>query len=114
MTLNKLAKEIHKDNVDAGWWQGDVTLEKLATKLCLIHSEISECMEGLRKGIPDDKLPHRSMEEVEMADAVIRIMDYCGARNIDLDGAIAEKRAFNAQRADHKVENRKQVGGKAF
>lgn len=112
--LNELAKEIHKDNVAAGWWPKDVTPEVLGTKLCLIHSEVSECMEGVRKGIPDDKLPHRSMEEVEMGDAIIRILDYAGARGLDLDGAIAEKRAYNAQRADHKIENRLAAGGKSF
>ena len=79
-----------------------------------MHSELSECLEGIRKGIPDDKLPHRSMEEVELADTLIRIFDYCGAFGIDLDGAIEEKREFNRQREDHKPENREKNGGKKF
>lgn len=82
--------------------------------LCLIHSEISECMEGERKGLMDDKLPHRKMAEVELADALIRIFDYAGAYGYDLDGAVAEKRAFNATRADHKAEARLAAGGKKW
>ena len=86
----------------------------MAQKLCLIHSEISEAMEGHRKGLMDDKLPHRPMMEVELADAVIRIFDLAGALDFDLGGAIAEKMAFNAQRPDHKLENRVAEGGKAY
>ena len=67
-----------------------------------------------RKGLMDDKLPHRSMLEVELADAVIRIADLAGALDLDLGGAVAEKMAFNAQRADHKPENRLAAGGKAY
>lgn len=82
--------------------------------LCLIHSEISEAMEGARKGLFDDKLHRRCMLEVELADAVIRIFDMAGGLRLDLAGAIAEKLAYNAQRADHKPENRSAPGGKAF
>jgi NTP pyrophosphatase (non-canonical NTP hydrolase) len=54
------------------------------------------------------------MREVELADAVIRIFDLAGAYDMDLGGAIAEKMAFNAERADHKIENRNADGGKAY
>ena len=86
----------------------------VAQKLMLIVSEISEAMEGHRKGVADDKLPHRSMFEVELADAMIRIGDLAGALGLDLGGAIAEKLAFNAQRPDHKPEARAAEGGKAY
>ena len=83
-------------------------------KMMLIVSEVSEAMEGHRKGLMDDHLRHRRMIEVELADATIRIFDLAGAMNLDLGGAIAEKLAYNAQRADHKPENRKAAGGKAY
>ncbi len=82
--------------------------------LMLIVSEIAEAMEGVRKDSMDDKLPHRKMEEVELADALIRIFDYAGAHGLDIDGAYQEKRAYNKQRADHKPENRAKEGGKRF
>jgi NTP pyrophosphatase (non-canonical NTP hydrolase) len=82
--------------------------------LCLVHSEISEAMEGDRKNLMDDKLPHRKMLEVELADALIRIFDIAGAKGLDLGGAIAEKRDFNKVRKDHKIENRLKDDGKKY
>jgi NTP pyrophosphatase (non-canonical NTP hydrolase) len=100
----------------AGWWTGADLSDKhlVAAKLCLIHSEISEAMEGHRKGLMDDKLPHRPMIEVELADAMIRIADLAGALGLDLGGAIAEKMAYNATRADHRPESRAKAGGKSY
>jgi len=46
-----------------------------------------------------------------MADAVIRIFDYCGMKGYDLGSAIAEK---NKNRLDHKREERQKEGGKKF
>lgn len=105
----------------AGWWKTlsdgqPVTANPYAfsNKLMLTVSELSEAMEGDRKSLMDDKLPHRTMREVELADAVIRIFDMAGGFELDLAGAIAEKLAFNAQRPDHKIENRQADGGKTY
>lgn len=105
----------------AGWWINPATGETItanpycfSNKLMLAVSELSEAMEGDRKSLMDDKLPHRPMREVELADAVIRIFDLAGAYNMDLPGAIAEKMAFNARRPDHKLANRQAAGGKAY
>jgi NTP pyrophosphatase (non-canonical NTP hydrolase) len=111
----------------AGWWNDPKTgtsflaevrtgtrfgKSLIAEKLALIHSEVSEGLEGLRKNRMDDHLPHRKMLEVELADAVIRICDLAGALEFDLGGAILEKLAYNAKRPDHKLENRAAPGGK--
>lgn len=110
-SINELAVEIHQNNVDAGWW--DKPREK-GTLLMLVVSEIAEAMEGERKDLMDDHLPHRKMAEVELADAVIRILDYAGAFGYDVEGAMAEKLEYNKQRLDHKRENRAKAGGKQF
>jgi NTP pyrophosphatase (non-canonical NTP hydrolase) len=118
--INALVNECHGRAVKGGWWNDLKTGESLIGKrnipemLCLIHSEISEAMEGYRKNLQDDKLPHRKMIEVELADAVIRIADLCGSMGLDLGGAITEKMEYNAKREDHKIENRKLDNGKKF
>lgn len=111
----------HDAAKQAGWWNDLNTGEPIINrphcvgeKLMLIVSEVAEAMEGHRKDLMDDKLPHRKMIEVELADAVIRIFDLAGAMNLDMGGAIAEKMSFNATRDDHKLENRKAAGGKAY
>jgi NTP pyrophosphatase (non-canonical NTP hydrolase) len=102
------------------WWVRpdgtDVRDNPLAfsNKLCLIHSEISEAMEGDRKGIMDTHLTNRPMREVELADALIRIFDLAGAYDLDIAGAVVEKMIYNMQRADHKPENRAKEGGKSY
>ncbi len=116
--INDLVKIAHGNSVKAGWYNDLSTGEKIERNegelLCLIHSEISEAMEGIRKDLMDDKLPHRKMVEVELADAVIRICDFAGYKSLDLGGAIIEKLEYNKKRSDHKLKNRKKVGGKKF
>lgn len=109
--LNALAADIHAETRAAGWYD---TPREIGTRLMLIVSEISEAMEGARKGINDTHLKHRKMLEVELADAVIRIFDMAGAEGLDLGGAIFEKRRYNQTRNDHKRDARKAPGGKAF
>lgn len=117
----QLVDACHGAAKEAGWWINQTTGEPtinnpmcFSQKLMLIVSELAEAMEGDRKSLMDDKLPHRPMREVELADALIRIFDTAGAYGMDIGGAIAEKMAFNAQRPDHKPENRAAAGGKSY
>lgn len=102
----------------AGWHTnintGELIERNKGEMLMLIVSEVSEAMEGERKGLMDDHLPNRSMAEVELADAVIRICDYAGRWGYDLGGAIVEKLEYNRTRADHQIVNRLKDGGKKF
>ncbi len=110
-TINELTELCYNRAKQAGWHDNP---REDGTMIALIHSEISEAMEGLRKDLMDDHLPHRKMAEVELADAIIRICDFAGAKGYDLGGAIMEKLEYNLNRADHKKENRYKEGGKKF
>jgi len=126
--INRLQRACHYNSQAAGWWKKDQAVIKavppelkkyaqalvVLAKLDLQHSELSEATEGYRKGLMDDHLPHRPMIEVELADAVIRILDLSGWLGLDTGGAIMEKLAYNQQRADHKEENREKAGGKVI
>lgn len=128
--LTELTHMCHGASYSAGWWKDlnsgiDLRDEVrngtrfgkalVAEKLVLIHSEISEAMEGARKNLKDDKLPQHSMLMTELADAVIRIADLVGALGQeDFAQILLEKLAFNRVRPDHKIENRIADGGKAF
>ncbi len=103
-----LAKPIYEIGVAAGFYKEPFNDGE---KIALMHSELSEALEGLRHGpfpgVPDEKLPHRPAVEVELADAVIRIMNYATHRGLDVSGAIIEKAAFNRTRADHQGGEKK-------
>lgn len=108
----------HDVAAGCGWWHnpetGELKERNKGELVALMHSELSEALEGIRKDRMDDKLPHRKMEEVELADTILRIFDYAERFGLDVAGAMVEKLQFNAGREDHKPENRAAAGGKQF
>lgn len=185
--LQQWQDKIHTQNVNMGWWDNvpEEEIERMqliVEKMQLISTEIAEATEGARKNLMDDHLPHRKMEEVELADALIRTLDLTGFkyfiwqaledeseegsfeeivnfmeigynrdcsrvatghfslnvalvksledgdlgllvlmiiawanhRGYDIMKAMSEKVEYNANRADHKRENREKEGGKNF
>lgn len=118
LSLNWLSHGCHEDSKSAGWYSDLQTGEDLKRNLgemfALMHSELSEGLDGVRKDKQDDHLPTRKSEEVELADLLIRVFDYAGYRKLDLSGAMLEKMEYNLTRADHKAENRAASTGKKF
>lgn len=176
MNYNEMAQKIYEQNKAVGWW--DDPDRCLFECLQLVSTEVAEATEAERKDLMDDHLPHRKGGEVELADALIRVLDLGGRLGLewlsatperawslstggllfavnrdavalgyelhrnygrsapahvaysrlvetivcvadslghyDLEGAVLEKLAYNAKRADHKRENRAKPGGKAF
>ena len=115
--INECARDCHNAAVKGGWWHesnGKKKDRNVGELLCLIHSEISEAMEGARKGLYDSHLKNKTMMEVELADAIIRIFDLSESKGFNIGETIYEKLKYNKSRADHKIENRMKKGGKKF
>ncbi len=80
MNLVELQNKIHAQNKELGWWDEPRSYKTMAS---LFHSELSEAMEGDRKGLMDDHLPNYEMFWVEIADFAIRCLDWLGAKEFE-------------------------------
>lgn len=124
VAFQTLVDTCHLASKNGGWWTDLETGEPITPtknvpeKLMLIVTEVAEAMEAHRKGLMDDKLPHHTGVRVELCDTIIRCFDLLGALDdyeiVDMKSAEAfvEKIEYNANREDHKLENRKKEGGK--
>lgn len=94
VTLDFLAKRVASWNEYQGFWDTDNTGEKLM----LMVSELGEALEAHRKGLKDDHLPDFDGITVELADCIIRILDYCGHHSLPLGDALLAKLRYNLSR----------------
>ena len=91
--FNDIQKSVHETAKSKGWWDKE---RNDAECVALMHSELSECLEAMRAGNPnDDKIPTYSGVEAELADVIIRIMDFAEARRYNVAGALIEKAKMN-------------------
>jgi len=90
--LKSFQADVHYTAVDKGFWTDPNDGEKIA----LMHSELSECLDYVRNGNPaSDHIPEFSGAEEELADTIIRILDYAGHKRFRVAEALLAKAAFN-------------------
>lgn len=96
--LDVLAAILHETAVEKGFWDGEYSHDKIGNKLALVHSEVTEVLEAIRKSHGSEKVVE------EMADVIIRLLDvYAAMRNEEtvmhsLDEVLQKKMNINKER----------------
>ena len=112
--LDSAAMICHLVAVSRNWWhEADGTPKKrnIGEMIALIHSEVSEALEGARRDLPSDHIPGSLFGE-EMGDVFIRVGDLAYATGVDMAWTTFTKLSFNFVREDHSLESRNSPGGK--
>lgn len=98
MILERLAKLVHETAKEKGFWDGDYNYDKIGNKLALVHSEVTEVLEAIRK----DKGQVAVVEE--MADVIIRLLDIYqamvehGEITVSIENVLKDKMNKNKKR----------------
>jgi NTP pyrophosphatase (non-canonical NTP hydrolase) len=104
-----LRDAIHQNAIVHGWWDEERTFGDI---IALCHSELSEALEeyrdnkpglyfsggGYKASQPTERCKKPEGIAIELADCIIRILDYCGKEGIDIETAIKIKHEFNKTR----------------
>jgi len=74
--FDELSQILHDTAIEKGFWDGEYTNDKVGLKLALVHSEVTEVLEALRKSHGSEKIVE------EIADVIIRLLDvYAAMKN---------------------------------
>lgn len=98
--INELSKRAYETAYKHGFYEAERNFGEV---IALIHSELSEALEEYRKGKAFNEIYYEKGNKPcgipsELADVVIRVFDFCGANDIDLEKIILEKMDYNETR----------------
>ena len=98
--INDLVKRAHDNSVKHEKKKKDRNFGEV---IALMHSELSEAFEEYRKGKGINESYYEDGKKLcgipsELADVIIRIFDFCGGNDIDLEKIILEKMEYNESR----------------
>lgn len=98
VSFDRLASIVQQNSADHGFWI-EGTKRNQPEMFMLMVSELAEALEGYRKANPpDEHVPSFTSIEIELADCIIRIMDYAHGFGYDVSGAVIAKHNFNISR----------------
>jgi len=101
MDLKDISKRCHGDAKKLGWYDSGKVKSDVES-LMMVVTELAEAVEELR--VPEAQLEYKGKNgkpegvAVELADAVIRLLDLAEFKGIDLERVILEKLDFNLTR----------------
>ena len=102
-TISSIAREVHQIAIEHGWWETDCTVTDFLMN-CV--GELAEALEAYSHKQPIIKItdtkygtPKPEGFAVELADCIIRILDYCAAKDIDIETIIKIKNDYNKTRS---------------
>ncbi len=96
MKISQMQEEVHRTAIEHGWWEKPRPVGEV---LMLMVTELAEAMEAYRSGNPEsEKIPGFSQMEEELADVVIRLLDFAGGEDLDIEGALIAKMLYNEKR----------------
>ena len=96
--LDALSAMLHETAIEKGFWEGTISYDKVGNKLALVHSEVTEVLEAIRKSKGSESIVE------EIADVIIRLLDvYAAMRNEEqvvhsLDEILEKKININKER----------------
>ena len=107
LTFKQWQEKVHNNAKEKGFWEGadPYSIEDIAMRAALLHTEVTEAFEEARNGRQFDDvyyMPNKPTKPegmpIEIADVVIRCMDWCGGLGIDLEAMIKLKHDYNVTR----------------
>jgi NTP pyrophosphatase (non-canonical NTP hydrolase) len=96
--LDALSAILHETAIEKRFWDGEINHDKIGNKLALVHSEVTEVLEAIRKDKGSSEIV------TEIADVLIRLLDiYAAMRNSgivtdSLDEKLFTKMEYNKSR----------------